>query len=152
MVHLDSHTIFMRVYLPTSRDFEPADVVYILAALRSQLLRLVMSFCLSIFGILQLKMLTHSLTQETRSQSYYLLRGGREGAAVFHPCAYITTHKILQFFKLGPVQASINITFCASNKKTDRQCENCFYLIRNCVLFQWAIFCLFFVISVILYY
>ena len=93
--------------------------------------------------------LTHSpRRQDLKVIIYY----GREGAAVFHPCAYITTHKILQFFKLGPVQASINITFCASNKKTDRQCENCFYLIRNCVLFQWAIFCLFFVISVILYY
>ena len=152
MVHLDSHTIFMRVYLPTSRDFEPADVVYILAALRSQLLRLVMSFCLSIFGILQLKMHNGSLTHPGDKISKLLFTTGREGAAVFHPCAYITTHKILQFFKLGPVQASINITFCASNKKTDRQCENCFYLIRNCVLFQWAIFCLFFVISVILYY
>ena len=138
--------------IPTSRDFEPADIVYILAALRSQLLRLVMSFCLSIFGILQLKMHNGSLTHPGDKISKLLFTTGREGAAVFHPCAYITTHKILQFFKLGPVQASINITFCASNKKTDRQCENCFYLIRNCVLFQWAIFCLFFVISVILYY
>lgn len=104
--------------IPTSRDFEPADIVYILAALRSQLLRLVMSFCLSIFGILQLKMLTHSLTQETRSQSYYLLRGGR--VQLFFTLVHTSRHiKYFNFLSLDLFKPRLTLLLCFQQK--DRQ-------------------------------